>query len=120
MNLNSLLLVGAGGALGSMLRFALAMIPLNKNFPYVTFAINITGSFIIGLLFGLLVKNNISNYWWKFLAPGFCGGFTTFSAFSLEGMQLLQQQRYFSFGLYFLLSIAAGVFAAYLGYTLTK
>jgi CrcB protein len=75
---------------------------------------------MIGIFFRLLLKNNISNYGWRFLATGLCGGFTTFSAFSLEGLELLQQQRYLIFFVYFLLSISAGVGAAYLGYTFTK
>ncbi|HEV8080370.1 MAG TPA: fluoride efflux transporter CrcB [Chitinophagaceae bacterium] len=120
MNLFSFLLVGAGGALGSMLRYGVAFIPANKLFPYHTFIVNIVGSFLIGCLLGLLLKNSITNDSWKFLATGVCGGFTTFSAFSLEGMELLQQQRYSVFLFYFLLSIVIGLAATLLGYTLTK
>ncbi len=96
------------------------MLPVNKIFPYHTFIVNIIGSFIIGALFGLLLKNSITNEGWKFLATGICGGFTTFSAFSLEGFELLQQQRYSIFILYFLLSIIIGLAATLLGYTITK
>ena len=120
MNLISFLLVGAGGALGSMLRYGVALVAGNKLFPYSTFIVNIIGSFIIGTLFGLLLKNSITNDGWKFLASGVCGGFTTFSAFSLEGFELLQQQRYSVFLLYFLLSLIIGLLATWFGYTLTK
>ena len=68
----------------------------------------------------LLLKNTISNNSWKFLATGLCGGFTTFSALSLEGVELLQQQRYFIFLLYFLLSISVGLGATFIGYTFTR
>ncbi len=92
----------------------------NKIFPYHTFIVNILGSFLIGGLLGLLLKNSITNDGWKFLATGVCGGFTTFSAFSLEGYELLQQQRYGVFLLYFLLSITTGLAATWLGFTFTK
>jgi CrcB protein len=120
MNFLSFLLVGAGGAIGSMLRYSVAFAPVNKNFPYHTFAVNIVGSFFIGILFGLFLKNNITNETWKLLGIGVCGGFTTFSAFSLEGFQLIQQQRYSIFLLYFFLSIIMGLVATLLGYALTK
>ena len=120
MNFISFLLVGAGGAIGSMLRYSVALFPINKLFPYHTFIVNIIGSFLIGALLGLLLKNSITNEGWKFLATGVCGGFTTFSAFSLEGVELLQQQRYGIFVLYFFLSIVVGLAATFCGYTLTK
>ncbi len=68
MNFVSFLLVGAGGAIGSMLRYGVALAPLNKLFPYHTFIVNIIGSFIIGTLLGLLLKNSITKDGWKFLA----------------------------------------------------
>lgn len=120
MNVISFLLVGAGGAIGSMLRYGVALLPINKSFPYHTFIVNIVGSVFIGALLGLLLKNTITNEGWKFLATGICGGFTTFSAFSLEGVELLQQHRYVVFILYFMLSIIFGLAATLLGYTLTK
>ena len=120
MNFMSFLLVGAGGAMGSMLRYGVALFPVNKLFPYHTFIVNTLGSFLIGCLMGLLLKNTITNDGWKFLATGLCGGFTTFSAFSLEGVELLQQQRYGIFLLYFTLSIVLGLAATFGGYSLTK
>lgn len=120
MNGVSFLLVGVGGAIGSMLRYAVALFTGNKLFPYHTFIVNSIGSFLIGCLLGFLLKNTISNDSWKFLATGFCGGFTTFSALSLEGFEMLQQQRYLIFLAYFFISITIGLSATLLGYTLTK
>lgn len=120
MNFNSFLLVGAGGAIGSMLRYAVALVITNKNFPYTTFIVNIVGSFVIGLLFGLLLKSAVTNYGWKFLVTGLCGGFTTFSAFSLEGLELLQNQRYFIFIIYVFATIIIGLGATFLGFTFSK
>ncbi len=120
MLIKNLLLVGAGGAIGSVLRYATSLVTTSKNFPLTTFIVNIAGSFLIGILLALSLRNNISEEGWKFLAVGICGGFTTFSALSLEGLQLLQQQRYFVFLLYFAVSIAGGLAATYAGYFLTQ
>lgn len=120
MNVISFLIVGTGGAIGSMLRYGVALVPFNKNFPYPTFIVNILGSFFIGALMGLILKNTISAEGWKFLATGICGGFTTFSAFSLEGFELLQQGRFTIFLLYILFSITTGLAATLLGYLITK
>lgn len=120
MELNNFLLVGAGGAIGSMLRYGVALATGNRFFPYATFVVNIAGCLVIGILFGQTAKNNLSNYGWRFLATGLCGGFTTFSALSLEGFELLQQQRYIIFLMYLLLSITLGLFATYAGYFIAK
>ncbi len=120
MNFNNFLLAGAGGAIGSMLRYAVSLIISNKFFPYATFAVNILGSLLIGILLGLFLKNSISNYSWRFCATGICGGFTTFSAFSLEAIELLQQQRFFVFALYILLTLIIGLAATYMGFTFSK
>ncbi len=116
--LKNFLLVGLGGMLGSMLRYAAALLVKNSapGFPYATFAVNITGSFVIGLIAGLALKENQISWDWKlFLSTGICGGFTTFSALSLEGVALLQQQRYGVFAVYFTASILLGLAAAWVG-----
>ena len=120
MIINNFLLVGAGGAIGSMLRYATSLAAGSRYFPLATFTVNVAGSFFIGVLLALSLRDNISDPGWKFLATGICGGFTTFSAFSLEGLQMLQQQRYFVFLLYFVVSIAGGLAATYAGYFLTR
>jgi CrcB protein len=120
MAVNNFLLIGAGGAIGSMLRYAISLLAVTTILPYATFIVNVTGSLIIGLLLGLSEKNIIGNYAWKFLAVGICGGFTTFSALSLESFKLLQQQRYFIFSMYIVVSIIAGLLSTYAGYILSK
>ena len=115
--IKNLLLVGLGGALGSMLRYAAAVMINTKYFPWPTLTVNIIGSFFIGLIFALSIKDDtFLNNWKLFLATGICGGFTTFSAFSLENMGLLQQGKYATALTYICLSIILGIFAAFAGY----
>jgi fluoride exporter len=113
--------VGLGGMAGSMLRYAITLAFKSSSFPLATFTVNIAGSFVIGLVLGTALKSPYFDANWRlFLATGICGGFTTFSAFTAEGVQLLQQQRYSVFFLYFALSIVLGLGATWLGITLTK
>lgn len=110
------LLVGAGGAIGSMLRYAGNLLYNSKSFPVTTFLINIIGSFVIGLVIGYSVKYQSSTNWKLFLATGICGGFTTFSAFSFENLVLLQNGKFFTCLLYIAGSVVLGIAAAWLGY----
>ena len=113
------LLVGLGGGIGSMLRYATSLMFTSRYFPYSTLAVNIVGSFIIGLVLGMSVRNEyfLSN-WKLFLATGICGGFTTFSSFSAENMELLQTGKTVSALLYITASVALGILAAWFGYKL--
>jgi CrcB protein len=113
------LLVGFGGALGSMLRYGLGILLGVRSFPITTLFINIIGSFVIGIIIGLSLESESFNLNWKpLLATGLCGGFTTFSAFSIENIQLIQQGKFLLSGAYILLSIILGITAAWLGYEL--
>jgi len=113
------LLVGLGGALGTMLRYATYLLINSKNFPFATLAINIVGSFIIGLVLAFSLKDeSFLNNWKLFLATGICGGFTTFSAFSAENVVLLQNEKFFLAFIYIAASIVAGIAAAWLGFKL--
>ena len=115
--LKNFLLVGLGGAIGSMLRYAFYLAITVKQFPLATFAVNIIGSFIIGMALTLSLKDDfILNNWKLFLATGICGGFTTFSAFSLENITMLQNGKYFIALVYILSSIVLGIAAAWLGF----
>jgi CrcB protein len=112
-------LVGLGGAVGSMMRYALYLLITVKHFPLGTFMVNVTGSFIIGIVLACGVKNeSFLNSWQIFLAAGICGGFTTFSSFSAENVALLQNEKYGIALLYITLSIVLGIAATWLGFKL--
>jgi CrcB protein len=115
--LRNFILVGLGGAVGSVLRYAAYLLLSTKHFPLATLAVNIVGSFIIGLVLALSLKDEaFLNNWKLFLATGICGGFTTFSAFSAENVALLQTGKYFIALIYIALSIILGIAAAWLGF----
>lgn len=119
--INSFLLVGLGGAIGSMLRYFFMVIFKPTSFPYATLSVNIIGSFAIGLILGFALRSESFNTNWKlFLAAGICGGFTTFSAFSLECVQFLEQQRYATLFSYVALSIILGLAATFAGIQLMR
>jgi CrcB protein len=118
--MKSLLLVCAGGAIGSVLRYLTIIIFRNQPFPYGTLVVNIVGSFIIGVVAALVIKNTVSNEVRLFVATGICGGFTTFSAFSIESLQLLNENRYGAVFLYIAASFTLGIAAAFAGWMLAK
>lgn len=120
MIIKNLMLVGFGGMLGSMLRFTVYMLFGNEHFPFSTLLINIAGSFVIGIVIGLAARHAISGDWRLFLATGICGGFTTFSAFSIEAVSLLQQSRSTAALLYIFGSVVFSLVAAFAGYSIGK
>lgn len=120
----NIFLVAAGGSLGAVSRYLghrLISTQYTGNFPLGTFLVNIAGCLLIGLLYGWSVKNNLLSQDMKLLLmTGFCGGFTTFSSFTVEGMTLLQQDRFLVFLLYFTSSVVTGLAATYIGYLITR
>jgi fluoride exporter len=114
-----LLLVLAGGALGSGARYLVALWTLERlgaGFPWGTIAVNLAGSFLIGLLATIADEAGaIGPHLRLFLVAGVLGGFTTFSAFSLETLRLIEGQQPLRAVLYVLVSVAAGLGAAALG-----
>jgi len=122
--LRLILLAGAGGFLGTVSRFLAsryfaAFFP--SSFPLGTFVVNIAGCFLIGLIYGISERSDfISSEWRMFLAVGFCGGFTTFSAFAAENMALLRDSEYFNFFMYTGSSIFIGLLATFAGLMLIK
>ena len=122
--LKSLLIAGLGGFIGTALRFAVGryvQVYYDTVFPWGTFAVNILGSLVIGILFGISEKGDfLSPEWRVFLTVGLCGGFTTFSSLSLDSFILMQDKEWFRFFAYTGLSFMLGLFAVYLGRTLVK
>lgn len=125
--MTSLLWIGLGGALGAMGRFSLGSAIfkwLGKDYPYGTLAVNLIGSFAIGMAYVWLVENNTigagSDTQRQFIMVGFLGAFTTFSTFSLESIALLQQGRTTAFFTYIALSLIGCLLATALGMILTK
>ena len=117
--LKNFLLVGLGGGIGSMLRYASSLVINSRFFPWSTLAVNIIGSLIIGGVLGYSTKDENFVYNWKlFLATGICGGFTTFSSFSAENMELLNTGRYGAAFAYICASVILGIAAAWLGFKL--
>jgi CrcB protein len=116
------LLVGLGGALGSMFRYATSLLTAkyySNAFPLATFITNVLGCLLIGVFIGYFSKN--SNQTLQFLLiTGFCGGYTTFSTFSAENIALWQSQNYLTLIGYTLGSIIIGCFAVGLGLILSK
>jgi CrcB protein len=107
--------VALGGGLGALGRYFISLIPVKTDFPLLTLFTNIMGAMLIGFIVGILEsKNDFSANTALFWKTGVCGGFTTFSTFSLEAVNLIEHQQYWQGGLYIVLSVCccmAGVLA---------
>ena len=112
------IIVGAGGFIGSVFRYLIGTIDfLNRGaFPFSTFIANILGAIVIGMV----IKSSETYQWMNssmllFLKVGLCGGFTTFSSFSLESLGLLEAGKYGTCALYIMASVAICILGVYLG-----
>ncbi len=118
------LLVGLGGGIGSMARYLCQRwfsLHYPHTFPWGTFSVNMLGCFLIGLLWGVHYRSFDSNESWKlFLMAGVCGGFTTFSAFTLESIGLVKENKPFLFLAYVASSVILGLAATLIGMRLTR
>jgi fluoride exporter len=122
--IKNILLVGLGGGVGSIARYLCQKWFANHtsaSFPWGTFIVNASGCFLIGLFWGLAFRSFAANETWKLLLmTGFCGGFTTFSAFTLEGIGLLREQKLALFFSYILASLVIGMVATYAGMKISR
>jgi CrcB protein len=112
-------MVGIGGGIGSVLRFWVSSYVgerISARFPFGTFAVNITGSFLIGLIVTLLASKADWDPNWRYLIPiGFIGGYTTFSAFEYETLRSMQDGRMLVASMNVVLSVTLGFVAVWLG-----
>jgi CrcB protein len=118
-----LLAVGAGSFIGGIMRYLLSLFIQTRAtvaFPFGTLGVNLIGCFLMGLIFALISKGSLGAEWRPFLATGILGGFTTFSAFSLESVYMLQTEQYGQAVLYMLASVLLGVLATFAGMWLVK
>jgi CrcB protein len=113
------LMVGIGGFLGSVLRFWLGSLiggRLGARFPYGTFVINVTGSFLIGMVLTVLATKAHWSPNWRYLIPiGFIGGYTTFSTFEYETLRLFQDGQMLTAMLNITLSVVVGFVGVWAG-----
>ncbi len=113
-----ILAIGLGSFIGGTLRYLISLFMKEKllsSFPYGTLSVNIIGCFLIGIIFSLTEKNNIPSIWSLFLITGILGGFTTFSAFSIETVNLLRDGQLIQATTYIVASVLLGILATYTG-----
>lgn len=117
--LRNLLFVGLGGAVGSILRYLISLYAgryLSENFPWGTFLANFAGCFVIGMLIGYFDRQQLAQPDMKLLLlTGFCGGFTTFSAFAAENVRMLIGGHVFNALLYICISVFICLIAVWAG-----
>ena len=121
--MKQLLFIFVGGGFGSVLRYAIGkwLNATENGMPYGTFAANILGSLLIGIILGYAAKSEtLSQNYVLLLATGFCGGFTTFSTFAYENQVFLKSGDFSSFALYTIASFVVGFSAVFAGIYLAK
>lgn len=122
--MKQVLFVGLGGAAGSILRYLTSIITMkyySTSFPIATLIVNVVGCFVAGLIFGLISQDTTEAQNLKLLLlTGFCGGFTTFSAFALENVKLMNSGNTTTAVVYTGTSIAAGLLAVWIGLLITR
>ena len=123
MNIKTIFSIGAGCFIGGVLRYLLSQWLQSKDsasFPIGTLVVNIIGCFLIGIVFSLAEKGNMPISWRLFLATGLMGGFTTFSAFSMETCLMYRHGYYGMMLTYVLLSLVLGIGATFSAMMLAK
>ena len=122
--IKSLLIVGLGSFCGGALRYYISTLMKSvssQGLPWATLLVNLVGCLFIGLLLGLFSRCGAqSNSWSLLLTVGFCGGFTTFSTFANESLQMLQSGNTLNLIIYILASVIVGIALVALGYWIVK
>ena len=122
--IKSILIVGCGSFVGGALRYLISTLMKNESassFPIGTLLVNILGCFLIGVIYGLFVRySTTSHMLCLLLTTGFCGGFTTFSTFANESLQMLQAGNVGGFIGYVAASVLLGILLVLFGYNLVK
>lgn len=113
--MKSILIVGLGGFIGTVFRYLLGLIPVQIDFPIITLIINFTGSFLIGAVYSFSENSDFNPRLMLFFKTGICGGFTTFSAFSLETFNLLEEKKLLTAGGYSISSVILCLLGVWLG-----
>lgn len=122
--IRNILFVAIGGMLGSVGRFLIVSLVVNLlpyTFPFGTFLVNVAGCFVMGAAVGTAERHTWFHQDWRvFLTAGFCGGFTTFSAFAFENVELLLDKNYGTFAAYGIASFVVCFAAALAGLMLFR
>ena len=103
-----------------MCRYGISLIPYKGTFPVLTLCTNLLGAVLIGVITGLASRGRVPPEGSLFWKTGVCGGFTTFSTFSLEGLALFQEERYWAGGLYMVLSVGLCLAGVALGQRMSQ
>ena len=122
--IKSLLIIALGGGIGSVSRFLCQKFIYEAYphpFPFGTLVVNTVGCLLIGIFYALAERGELLTPEWRlFLTTGFCGGFTTFSTFAFENVNLIRTGDFMYTGLYTAGSVVLGVLFTYLGILLVK
>ena len=122
--IKSLLIVGFGGFLGTVMRYLTSLFFQANSFstfPWGTFSVNILGSLLIGVFYGLSERTTIISPEFRlFLTVGICGGFTTFSSLTNDAFILMQDKEWLKLSLYASMSFFLGLLAVFIGRNLIK
>lgn len=113
--------VALGGAVGAIGRYCISLIPVKTEFPILTLLTNIIGAILIGFIVGFSENTDrLSRNTLLFLKTGLCGGFTTFSTFSLEAWNLIDSKQYLSGSIYIILSCGFCILGIVIGKKLSS
>jgi fluoride exporter len=115
MTLINILAVFTGGGLGAVARYGVGTLLVRGSFPFATLGVNLLGSLCMGLVIGALLLRTDATVWRLFLATGFMGGFTTFSAFAFDSLTLMQRGAFGLAFIYISLSVLGSTLACFIG-----